>query len=192
MHHRPRDIDLQLFKINVHPLETDQLAATQPGNPIEGHQRLLAKRKLLQQGLEFRNLKHIGNALPLGALPDLADGVRILRKPFIPDGVIEQSVHDVPDLCLGPSCHPAAVWKSQRLQPTLNRHRADILNSQVAPATPYPVLQIDSIALLGGMGLLVFLWISAVKIEFFLFVVGYEVPDRYRLPYGPGRLDVNL
>src|SRR5262249_27549971 len=109
MHHRPGYIDLQPFKINVTPLEANQLAATQPGNPIKRDQRSLAKRKLLEQSLEFRDLKHIRDALPFCTLPDFADWIRILRKPFIPDCVIEQSVHDVPDLSLGSSCHPAAI-----------------------------------------------------------------------------------
>src|SRR5215470_12854964 len=100
MHHRPRYIDLQFFKINVTPLEADQFAATQPGNPIKRDQRSLAKRKFLEKGLEFGDLKHIRDALPFRALPDFADWIRILRKPLIPDCVIEQSVHDVPDLSL--------------------------------------------------------------------------------------------
>ena len=80
MHHRPGHIDLQFLKINVTALETNQLAATQTCNPVQRYQRPLAKRKLLERGLEFRNLKHIGDALPFRALPDLADWIRISAK----------------------------------------------------------------------------------------------------------------
>src|ERR1700719_2153750 len=113
MHHRPGNIDLEIFKVNVTPLEANQFAATQPGNPIQRYQRPLAERKLREQGLNLTNVKHIGGALPLCALPDLADWIRILRKPLVADRVIEQSVHDVPDLCLSSSCHLAAALKGQ-------------------------------------------------------------------------------
>src|SRR5258708_23519002 len=40
----------------------------------------------------------------------------------------------------------------------------------------YPVLEINSVALLCRIGLLVLFWIRGIKIEFLLFVVGYEAP----------------
>lgn len=80
MHHRAGDIDLQFFKINITPLETDQLTAPQPGNSVKRDQRSLTKGKFLKQGLKFGNLKHVRDMLSLRALPDFADWIRVLRK----------------------------------------------------------------------------------------------------------------
>ena len=68
-HNRPRDANLKLLKINIPPLETNQLAPAKPRSGIEHNQRPFTKRKVLKQSLEFRNLKHVWDVLPFRALP---------------------------------------------------------------------------------------------------------------------------
>jgi hypothetical protein len=65
MHYRPDDIDLEIFKIKVIPLETDQLAATLPGT---GQPIARFSDRVLQSGIELPHraiMANIGNSVDL-------------------------------------------------------------------------------------------------------------------------------
>jgi hypothetical protein len=96
----PGDRDLGLFKINVIPLQRQQLADAQPREHFEEDRRV---RRLPQQAEQRGNLlhcEHNRDLRPLRTLANMRD--RIPFVPFPPDCVIKDGVHYVPHFALLP------------------------------------------------------------------------------------------
>src|SRR5205807_2569601 len=90
---RANDMDLHLLKIDVFPLEAQQLPNSKAREHGEEDHRA---RRLLQDAKQCRNLfdgKHNGHPGALGALTHHAYGIH--TEPFPPDSVIENGTHDV-------------------------------------------------------------------------------------------------
>ena len=62
------DIDLQLLKIDVLPLETGQFSAPQPGRHVQKQQDTLPQLQFGDDSLHLGDFENVGNALPLGTL----------------------------------------------------------------------------------------------------------------------------
>src|ERR1700733_1095436 len=115
---RAKDVDLHEKRIDISPCEGNKLRAPQTRTPPQNHYRFDAKWQFVHQRRDLGGSQYIWLPQPLRRSPDLGDGVAVC--PFIPDRMIEDGGHDVPNLAL-------RCWSiGQRMQPLFDFHCSNI------------------------------------------------------------------
>jgi len=159
-HDRADDMDFHLLKINVLPLEAQQLPNPKAREHGEKYHRA---RRLFQDAKQCRNLldgKHNGHPGPLGALTHHAYGIH--TKPLPPDSVIENGTHDVSSFGF------ASVRILERPKPLLDSDCLDLGDAIASPTRQNPLVEI---ALIGDLRLPCF---AAIRPQFLFPVVSDE------------------
>lgn len=93
---RTSDVNLQIFEVHVRPFEGKQLAHAQVRQDVEEHGCFAGVLEILQKSFDLLDVQHGGHPLPLCALPHHREGVSVMPLPA--DRVIEDGVHEIPDL----------------------------------------------------------------------------------------------
>jgi hypothetical protein len=89
-------------KIDVTPLESKQLALSQPSRNGQKDQRSLSKREMSQENLDFCGCEYVRGGPPLGTLANEFNGISI--EQLIPQRVVKQYRHQVSDFGAAASC----------------------------------------------------------------------------------------
>src|SRR5208337_696358 len=150
---RTPHIDLQSFKLNVFPLECEELAASQSGGCIQKNHYTKAVIELGKQHSQFFRFQVLWDALPFSTLADKKDGVLALLQPLMPDSMIKEHAHQIADLRLGRGGERTAVCTHQLTKPLFYSRCANGPDVQAAPRRPDPSREKVPIYSPGGVGL---------------------------------------
>src|ERR1700722_2230931 len=95
---RAKYVDMHQERIDISPCKRDQFRPPQPRTPCQDNHRFDAKRQFVHQSREFYRGQYIWLPQALRRSPDLGDGAAVC--PFMPDCMIKDCGHDVPNLAL--------------------------------------------------------------------------------------------
>ena len=121
---RPSDTHLFSKKIDVAPLQPDELTTTQAAAAIQQHHGAFSLPESSEQALKLFDFQHHRDALPLSTLPNVLHGIGCFnsRKEFMAHPVAKNRAHDVADLHFGTTCSVVFPCSCRYHSITLSNH----------------------------------------------------------------------
>jgi hypothetical protein len=95
VHDGARDVHCALSKVDVSPLQSEQLALSQPGGGRKEHERSLTLTQARYERLYFSGCQHTWRSAPLRTLSNYAD--RVAVKEFMTASMIEKNRENTSD-----------------------------------------------------------------------------------------------